>query len=179
MAISNRLKLVVGDITRLHVDAIVNAANESLSGGGGVDGAIHRAAGPGLLEECLLIGHCPEGEAKITRGHALPAKFVIHTVGPVWEDGLHRESEVLARCYQSTLQLAEEHAIETLAFSCIATGVYGYPKAEAAEIAVNSALEWLKDHTLPSKVIFCCYDAENAELYRRRLGLAEQAATEI
>jgi O-acetyl-ADP-ribose deacetylase (regulator of RNase III) len=169
-AVSDRLKLVVGDITNLPVDAIVNAANEALRGGGGVDGAIHRAAGPGLLDECRKIGHCPPGEARITKAYLLPAKFVIHTVGPVWEGGRYGESEILASCYRASLKLAAEQGAESIAFPCIATGVYHFPKAEACGIAVSAGLEWLREHELPRQVLFCCFDEEDAELYRARLG---------
>jgi O-acetyl-ADP-ribose deacetylase (regulator of RNase III) len=172
-AVSDRLKLVVGDITKLPVDAVVTAANEALCGGGGVDGAIHRAAGPGLLEECLKIGYCPPGEARITRGYLLPAKFVIHTVGPVWEGGEHGEADVLASCYRSLLRLATEHAVGTLAIPCIATGTYGYPKPKACKVAVSTALEWLREHELPQQVIFCCFEQEDAAEYQARLGAGD------
>jgi O-acetyl-ADP-ribose deacetylase len=168
--VSKRLKLAIGDITKLRVDAVVNAANEALCGGGGVDGAIHRAAGPALLEECLEIGHCPAGQARITKAYLLPAKFIVHTVGPVWDGGGYGEQRILASCYESSLKLAVEHGVETIAFPCIATGVYGYPKDEACEVAVRSALQWLAEHELPREVIFCCFEREDAELYRTRLG---------
>jgi O-acetyl-ADP-ribose deacetylase (regulator of RNase III) len=168
--VSNRLKLITGDITKLQVDAIVNAANEALCGGGGVDGAIHRAAGPGLLEECLKIGHCPPGEARITKAYLLPAKFIVHTVGPVWEGGGCEEQKILASCYLCSLRLAAEHGVETIAFPCIATGVYGYPKDEACEVAVSSAVEWLENHALPREVVFCCFERDVAALYRARVG---------
>jgi O-acetyl-ADP-ribose deacetylase (regulator of RNase III) len=167
---SNRLKLVVGDITKLLVDAVVTAANEALCGGGGVDGAIHRAAGPGLLEECLKIGHCPQGEARITRGYLLPAKYIVHTVGPVWENGEYGERDVLESCYRSSLRLASERGALNIAFPCIATGTFGYPKSEACEVAVNSVSEWIGAHELPREVIFCCFDEEDAALYRMRIG---------
>ena len=131
-----------------------------------LSGAIHRAAGPGLLEECLKIGHCPQGEARITKGYKLPAKFIIHTVGPVWEGGDYDEAATLASCYRSALALAAEHGITAIAFPCIATGVYGYPKSEACEVAVRTTLDWLNEHELPLKVVFCCFENEDAELYR-------------
>jgi O-acetyl-ADP-ribose deacetylase (regulator of RNase III) len=169
-AVSNRLRIVVGDITKLPVDGVVTAANEAMCGGGGVDGAIHRAAGPGLLEECLKIGHCPEGEARITKAYLLPAKFIIHTVGPVWDGGGYGEREILASCYRSSLKLAKEYGAQTIAFPCIATGTYGYPKAEACEVAADVTLEWMGKHDLPREVTFCCFEEEEATLYRARFG---------
>jgi O-acetyl-ADP-ribose deacetylase len=166
---TDRIGLVVGDITGLQVDAIVTAANESLSGGGGVDGAVHRAAGPALYEECRTIGICPEGQARITGGYLLPARFVIHAVGPVYEDGSFGEAEILASAYRESLALAEAHGIGTIAFPCIATGVYGYPKPEACRVAVEVVLGWLAAHDLPSRVTFCCFEEEDAEFYRIRL----------
>lgn len=170
MAIANRLKLVVGDITKLAVDAIVTAANEAMCGGGGVDGAVHQSAGPGLLEECLKIGRCPEGEARITKAYLLPAKFIVHTVGPVWEGGEHGERAILSSCYRSSLELASGRGAQSIAFPCIATGTYGYPKDEACDVAVSAALKWLEDHDAPREVVFCCFDEEDAEIYRERLG---------
>jgi O-acetyl-ADP-ribose deacetylase (regulator of RNase III) len=170
MAVPHRLKLVVGDITQLVADAVVTAANEALCGGGGVDGAIHRAAGPGLLEECLRIGHCPPGQARITKGHRLAAKFIIHTVGPVWEGGGYGEREILASCYRSSLTIAAEHGVQRIAFPCIATGAYGYPHEEACEVAVSQAMTWIEGHDVPREVIFCCFGEEEAALYRARLG---------
>ncbi len=153
-----RIELVQGDITKLQVDAIVNAANTSLLGGGGVDGAIHRAAGRGLLDECRTLGGCPTGEAKITKGYNLPAKWVIHTVGPVWRDGKHREDELLASCYRNSLALAAEHDIRTIAFPAISTGVYGFPMERAARIAVKEARDFLGRNDVVEKIMLVCFD---------------------
>jgi O-acetyl-ADP-ribose deacetylase (regulator of RNase III) len=165
----SRMRVVQGDITRLHVDAIVNAANTSLLGGGGVDGAIHRAAGPGLLEECRRLGGCPTGEARVTSGYRLPARFVIHAVGPVYRGGQAGEADLLRSCYRESLRLAFEVSADSVAFPCVSTGVYGYPKAAACEVAVAAVAEWLMSHALPTEVTFCCFDAENAGLYGRAL----------
>ena len=166
-----RMQVVKGDITALDVDAIVNAANTSLLGGGGVDGAIHQAAGPGLLEECRTLGGCPTGEARITAGHDLPARHVIHTVGPVWDDAGPVEAERLLRsCYTESLRLARRAGLETIAFPAISTGVYGYPKDRACEVAVSAVSGWLTAHDVPRTVTFCSFSAADAELYRRRLG---------
>ena len=164
-----RITVATGDITTLAVDAIVNAANSSLLGGGGVDGAIHRAAGPGLLEECRKIGGCPTGEARITGGYNLPARWVIHAVGPVWDGGSHNEAGLLSSAYLSSFELAQKAGARTVAFPFISAGVYGYPKPQACDIAVTSAQEWLCEHELPEEVIFCCFTAGDAELYQRRL----------
>ena len=166
------MQVVVGDITKLTVDAIVNAANTSLLGGGGVDGAIHRAAGPELLAECETLGGCATGDAKITGGYRLPAPHVIHTVGPVYRDGRQGEPTLLASYYKRTLELAEEHSVRSIAFPCISTGVYRYPKDEACEIAVKTVGDWLAAHKLPESVTFCCFSESDAELYRQRLGIS-------
>ncbi len=165
----NRIELFKGDITSLKVDAIVNAANSALLGGGGVDGAIHRAAGKELLAECRTLNGCETGEAKITNGYNLPAKFVIHTVGPVWHGGRSGEPEKLASCYRRSLEVAVENGVKTIAFPNICTGVYGYPKIEAAEIAVKAVLSFLKSNNELELVIFCVFDDENFMIYRNLL----------
>ena len=171
-AVGGRLRVVQGDITTLDVDAIVNAANSSLLGGGGVDGAIHRAAGPGLLAECRPLGGCPTGEARVTAGHDLPARHVIHTVGPVYRQYAPAEAERLLRgCYLEPLRLAEALGLETIAFPGISTGVYGYPKAEACAAAVSAVCGWLAEHELPRVVAFCCFGAADVALYRAMLGI--------
>ena len=164
-----RIDVFVGDITGLDVDAIVNAANSSLLGGGGVDGAIHRAAGPDLLAECRKLGGCPTGSAKITKAYRLPSKHVIHTVGPVWHGGNEREAELLAACYRNSLALCAEHRLATVAFPCISTGVYGYPKDAAARIAVTTVRDILSENNMPARVIFCCFSPDDGELYRELL----------
>jgi O-acetyl-ADP-ribose deacetylase (regulator of RNase III) len=160
---------VRGDITALDVDVIVNAANSSLLGGGGVDGAIHRAAGPGLLDECRALGGCPTGQARLTGGHRLRARHVVHTVGPVYRDGRHGEPDLLRSCYEESLRLAAEHETSSIAFPCISTGVYGYPKAEACKIAVDTVRGWLERNEQPQEVIFCCFAPEDENLYKQCL----------
>ncbi|MBT6116459.1 MAG: O-acetyl-ADP-ribose deacetylase [Rhodospirillaceae bacterium] len=163
-----RLSVVEGDITRLSVDAIVNAANETLLGGGGVDGAIHRAAGPGLLEECRALGGCPTGEARITAGHRLPARHVIHTVGPVWQGGGADEDRLLAACYRNSLDLARDRGVKSIAFPAISTGVYRFPLARAAAIAVRTVRAETAGSGIES-VIFACFGAEAAAVYEAAL----------
>jgi O-acetyl-ADP-ribose deacetylase len=163
------LRVHQGDITKLAVDAIVNAANTTLLGGGGVDGAIHRAAGPELLAECRTLGGCSTGLAVMTRGYRLPTRHVIHTVGPVYRDGRHGETQLLASCYREPLRLATDAQLQSIAFPSISTGVYGYPKAEACDIAIATVREWLAAHHLPAEVTFCCFSDDDARLYRERL----------
>ena len=165
-----RIRLESGDITRLAVDAIVNAANASLLGGGGVDGAIHRAAGPELLAECRLIGGCPPGEARLTRGYRLPAAHVIHTVGPVWRGGNSGEPEILDRCYRTCLAIAQDRRFRAIAFPAIATGAYGFPHPEAAQIAVAAVRAHLAQDERMERVIFVCFDDATLGAYRRALG---------
>ena len=166
----SKIKILQGDITKMQVDAIVNAANSSLLGGGGVDGAIHRAGGKSILDECIKIrekqGGCEVGEAVITTAGNLPAKFVIHTVGPIWKSGTMGEPELLANAYKNSLQLAVEHQVETIAFPNISTGVYHFPKDKAAEIAIDTVLEFLEAHQSLKEVIFVCFDADNYEIYQ-------------
>ena len=164
-----RMTIVEGDITRLEVAAIVNAAKESLLGGGGVDGAIHAAAGPELLEECRGLGGCPTGEARITKGYALPARHVIHTVGPIWQGGGEGEEALLAGCYRGSLTLARDHDLESIAFPAISTGVYRFPPVRAAEIAVATVAQFLADDRIPEKVIFCCFGEASADAHRAAL----------
>ena len=166
---SARLRVVEGDITTLQVDAIVNAANTTLLGGGGVDGAIHRAAGPDLLKECRTLNGCATGEAKITRGYRLPAKWVIHTVGPVWHGGQSGEDELLEGCYRNSLKLAAEKGIGTVAFPCISTGVYRFPFERAARIAISEARKFVQSNPSIREVVFVCFGPEAREVYSRLL----------
>ena len=161
----HRIQIIQGDITKLEVDAIVNAANRSLLGGGGVDGAIHRAAGPGLLAECRTLNGCETGKAKITAGYDLPAKHVVHTVGPVYGGGESGEAQILASCYRESLKLAADHGLRSIAFPAISTGVYGYPKPEAAQIAISEVVGFLDANALPSRVVFCVFDDEACRIY--------------
>jgi O-acetyl-ADP-ribose deacetylase (regulator of RNase III) len=167
--ILNRIEVVEGDITRQAVDAIVNAANTTLLGGGGVDGAIHRGAGPELLEECRKLGGCATGQAKITKGYRLSAKWVIHTVGPVWRDGRHGEDELLASCYRSSFALAEQHRIRTIAFPSISTGAYGFPMDRAAGIAVRETQRFLERNTSVEKVLLVCFGKNACEIHSQAL----------
>jgi O-acetyl-ADP-ribose deacetylase (regulator of RNase III) len=164
-----RIEIIKADITKLQVDAIVNAANSSLLGGGGVDGAIHRAAGPELLQECRLLGGCKTGQAKLTRGYKLPARHVIHTVGPVWRGGTAGEPELLAACYVSSLRIATEKQIKTIAFPAISCGVYGYPVDKAVRVAVKTVAEFLKNDDLLEKVIFTCFNDQIFDAYQQSL----------
>ena len=165
------LSIVQGDITQFHADAIVNAANTSLLGGAGVDGAIHRVAGPGLMAECKTLNGCPTGEARITGGYDLPCRYVIHTPGPIWRGGGHGEAAQLASCYRSCLLLAEAHSIRTLDFCSISTGVYGYPLPLAATVALRAIMDFLADHALPERVRMVCHSEQAAEVYRRTWNL--------
>ena len=158
------IKIIVSDITTLEVDAIVNAANKTLLGGGGVDGAIHKAAGKGLLEECRTLGGCETGQSKMTNAYNLPCKKVIHTVGPVWYGGNHNERELLASCYDTAMKLAEDNHLRSIAFSCISTGVYGFPKAEAAQIAIQVLTKHIEEG-FDGEVIVCCFTDEDAKYY--------------
>lgn len=167
-----KIRVCQGDITKLNVDAVVNAANCTLLGGGGVDGAIHRAAGPELLAACRKFNGCPTGEARITPGFRLPARFVIHTPGPVWHGGAHREAELLRNCYENSLKLAMGNGCRSIAFPCISTGIYRFPMRNAAQIALDAVMNW-KDER-PDEVIFCCFSAEQTELYRELLSRTDK-----
>lgn len=170
---ARRMEAFQGDITKLEVDAIVNAANRSLLGGGGVDGAIHKAAGPELVKECASLGGCETGDAKITRGYKLPARHVIHTVGPVWHGGTEDEDELLANCYRNSLRLAVENDVKTIAFPAVSTGVYRFPPERACRIAVRTVREFLAGETSIGKVVFACFNSDAYALYMKELG-AEQ-----
>ena len=169
------LDIIEADITALHVDAIVNAANEALLGGGGVDGAIHRGAGPELLAACRALPQvragvrCPTGDARITPGFRLPAKFVIHTVGPVWQGGVAGEAELLASCYRRSLQLAMENDVRSIAFPAISCGVFGYPIDAAVKVALAEVRAWVAENALPDRIVFCCYSNAMERAYRRQL----------
>jgi O-acetyl-ADP-ribose deacetylase (regulator of RNase III) len=171
-----KIEIVKADITKLNVDAIVNAANSSLLGGGGVDGAIHRGAGPELLVECRQLHGCPTGQAKITRGYRLPAKHVIHTVGPVWHGGTNGEPDLLRACYRNSLMLAMAHGVKSIAFPAISCGVYGYPAGEAARIAVGETLDFLKSHDSIEHVIFTCFEDKVFVAYTEAYNALKQAA---
>ena len=167
--VKNQIQVVQGDITKLDCDGIVNAANRSLLGGGGVDGAIHRAAGPELLAECRTLHGCRTGEAKITKGYRLRAKYIIHTVGPIYS-GTAEDAAQLADCYRNSLDLAKEHDVHSIAFPAISTGVYGYPLEDATEIAVKTVAQWLEAHAdYAMQVIFCCFDARTAQVYQTKM----------
>ncbi len=169
MKVNNRVTVIKDDICKLNVDAIVNAANSRLAGGGGVDGAIHAAAGPKLPDACKKLGGCPTGSSKITSGFNLPAKYIIHTVGPIWHGGNRMEDKLLRSCYVKTLEIAKQKNINTVAFPNISTGVYGFPKPRAAEIAVSAVIGFLKSNQQPLQVIFVCFDHDNYELYKKML----------
>ncbi len=166
-----RFSIVVGDITQSDAEAIVNAANETLLGGSGVDGAIHRAAGPELLAECRTLHGCPTGQAKLTRGYRLHAKYVIHTPGPVWQGGTHGEAALLASCYRSVLTLAEARGIGSVDFPCISTGVFGYPKAQAAVVALKAIMDFLREHDTPKTVRIICHSEGDADILRQTYNL--------
>ena len=166
---NNLITVIQADITTLAVDVIVNAANTSLLGGGGVDGAIHHKAGSKLQEACRLLGGCNVGEAKITGGYNLPAKYIIHTVGPIWKDGQHNEPGLLANCYENSLALAEKNNLQSIAFPCISTGAYNFPNKMAAEIAVQTSLAYLSEHRSTLRITFCCFLDTDLEIYRALL----------
>ena len=166
---NDKLKVIRGDITTLDVDAVVNAANSSLLGGGGIDGEIHRAAGPNLLEECKAIGGCPIGQARLTKGYHLPAQYVIHTVGPVWRGGVKGEPQLLAACYESSLALALENNVKTIAFPAISCGIYGYPISQAVAIAVTETANFLELNNKIETVYFVCFDESTCEAYQNAI----------
>ena len=165
--LKGRIEIIKGDITKVDADAIVNAANNSLLGGGGVDGAIHKAAGSELLDACRALKGCETGEAKITMGYDLPATYVIHTVGPVWEGGENNEDELLASCYERSLQLASDHDVKEIAFPAISTGAFGFPMERAVKIAAESTMHFLMENDLPEKVIFVCHSEESKKIYEK------------
>lgn len=169
--LKNRIEVLFGDITKIQVDAIVNAANKTLLGGGGVDGAIHRAAGPELLEECRKLNGCNTGEAKLTKGYNLPAKYVIHTVGPIWRGGNYNEPELLKNCYFNSLKIASELKLSSIAFPSISTGVYGFPIELASPIAINTCLEFIRENEIPEKIIFICFSEYDYNTYLTNLEL--------
>lgn len=171
MMFFEKIKLVSGDITQQAVDAIVNAANRTLLGGGGVDGAIHRAAGPDLYKKCQTLGGCETGSAKITRGYRLPAQYVIHAVGPVWRGGNQHEESLLESAYQTCMELAKQYQCKTVAFPNISTGIYGFPKENAAEIAIKTVRNFLDENDLPNRVYFVCFDSDNYDIYQTKLDL--------
>ncbi|MBD3306247.1 O-acetyl-ADP-ribose deacetylase [candidate division KSB3 bacterium] len=166
MNVKDNIAIIDADITQQAVDAIVNAANSSLLGGGGVDGAIHQAAGPRLLAECKTLGGCPTGQARLTRGYNLPAKYVIHTVGPIWKDGKANEDQLLENCYRNSLQLAVEHDIRTIAFPSISTGIYGFPIERASRIAVRTVKAFLEEHPSLEQVTFVCFGQHDYQVYQ-------------
>lgn len=172
--VQQRIEIVQGDITKQPVDAIVNAANTTLLGGGGVDGAIHRAAGPELREECRRLGGCPTGQARITKGYRLPAKYVIHAVGPVWHGGDRGEEELLAGCYRNALALAAQHGVRSIAFPSISTGAYRFPLDRAARIALTEISRFLESHALPERVICVCFDEGALQAYRAAWAALQQ-----
>jgi O-acetyl-ADP-ribose deacetylase len=163
------LKAVQANITTLDIDVIVNAANSSLLGGGGVDGAIHRAAGPDLVHECRLLGGCKTGQAKMTKGYKLKARHIIHTVGPVWRGGSHGEPSLLRSCYEESLRLASQHGLSSLAFPCISTGIYGYPAELAAQVAIQTTRDFTQSPTSITRIIFCCFSTQDHQLYQTLL----------
>jgi O-acetyl-ADP-ribose deacetylase (regulator of RNase III) len=169
--LKKKLEVVKGDITKLNVEGLVNAANQTLLGGGGVDGAIHRAAGKELLEECRRLGGCQTGMAKMTKGYSLKAKYIIHTVGPVWKGGTGKEEFLLKQCYESSMALSIQYSLKSLAFPAISTGIYGYPKKEATLIAVETVYQYLVNNNcrIIEKIIFCCFDNETFDLYQNKI----------